>query len=136
MRRMVLVLMAALAFTTAASDGALAQRRPAPRDDDSDDKLPPSVPPPVPTLAPTRGIAGPRLQPGAVVCRTELDLQNRAEVNRRRVDNVPDAGNPLENCHLITSERAVEIVEKRGLGRTEVKLKPTGEVGWTDAFVK
>ncbi len=127
----VLVLMCSLAVT----DGALAQRRSTPRDE-ADDKLPPSVPPPVSTLPPTRGISGPKLQPGAVVCRTELDLERRGEVNRRRIDNVPDPGNPLENCRMMTQERGVEVVEKHGLGRTEVKLKPTGEVGWTDTFLR
>ena len=118
-----------------ALDGALAQRRAAPKDD-NDDKLPPSVPPPVPTLAPTRGISGPRLEPGAVLCRTEDDLQRRAVVNARRVEGDADPGNPLENCKLLNQEAGVEVVDKHGLGRTEVKLKPTGETGWTDAYVR
>ncbi len=133
MRRIVVFALAsACALVTA--DGAMAQRRAAPRDDE--DKLPASVPPPVSTLAPIRGIQGPRLEPGAVLCQSEGDLQHRSEVNRRRTENVMDAGNPLENCHVLTTVRAVEVVEKRGLGRTEVKLKPGGETGWTDAFLR
>ena len=115
--------------------GAWAQRRAAPRDD-NDDKLPPSVPPPIPTLPPTRGISGPRLEPGAVLCRTEGDLQRRAQVNARRVEGDVDAGNPLENCELLNQERGVEVVDKHGMGRTEVKLKPSGETGWTDAYLR
>ena len=134
MRRM-MVAMLALACALAVPDGTLAQRRSTARDE-ADDKLPPSVAPPVSTLAPTRGISGPRLQPGAVICRSELDLQHRAEVNRRRIDNVPDPGNPLENCRTMTQERGVEVVEKHGLGRTLVKVKPTGEEGWTDTFLR
>ena len=135
-----------LAFATAAvifgqvfGGVAMAQRStPAPqsRIDESDGKLPPSVPPPVSTLAPIRGISGPRIEPGAVVCRTEEDLQHRAEVSQRREDGVADAGNPLEGCHLIAQERGVEIVDRHGLGRTEVKVKQTGETGWTDAYLR
>lgn len=138
MRRLAIMVVAVLACH-AFADGAAAQRRSsaAPRAGtaNSDDNLPPSVPPPVSTLSPTRGIAGPRLQPGAVLCRDEADLQHRAEVNRRQADGQSDAGNPMENCKLVNQERGVEIVARRGLGRTEVKVKPTGETGWTDAYL-
>ncbi len=132
MRRTVLVAIAVVC-ALASADGARAQRR---QHDDTDDKLPPSVPPALSTLPPTRGISGPRLEPGAVLCRSELDLQHRAEVNRRSADNVPDPGNPLENCHLLSRASGVEVVDKHGLGRTEVKVKPSGELGWTDAYVR
>ena len=132
MRRTVLAAVA-VACALASADAALAQRR---QRDDTEDKLPPSVPPAVSTLPPTRGISGPRLEPGAVLCRSETDLEHRAEVNRRRVDNVPDAGNPLENCHLLNRTSGVEVVDKHGLGRTEVKVKPSGELAWTDAYVR
>jgi hypothetical protein len=140
MRRMV-VTIAALVCTLAATDVAMAQNSrsseaPRSRIDNSDDKLPPSVPPPISTLPPTRGISGPRLEPGAVVCQTEEDLQHRAIVSQRRADGVMDAGNPLEGCHLLAQQRGVEIVDRHGLGRTEVKVKPTGETGWTDAFIR
>ena len=114
--------------------GAMAQSRG--RGRESDDNLPPSVPPKVSTLAPVRGISGPRLEPGAVLCTSEQDLQHRGEVNRRIVDGVPDPGDPLSGCRLINQERGVEVVNRAGLGRIQVKVKPTGEVGWTDAFVR
>ena len=139
MRRMALTI-AAMVCTLAVMDGAMAQssrstEAPRSRIDNSDDKLPPSVPPRVSTLPPMRGISGPRLEPGAVVCRSEEDLQHRAVVSQRRADGVPDAGNPLEGCHLLDQQRGVDIVDRHGLGRTEVKVKPTGETGWTDAFI-
>ena len=141
MRRGVLATAAVVCALVVGGD-AMAQQgprsSPAPRSriDDSEDKLPPSVPPPVSTLSPTRGISGPRLEPGAVVCRTEEDLHHRAEVARRAADGVPDAGNPLEGCKLLPQARGVEVVERHGLGTTEVKVKPTGETGWTDAYVR
>ena len=139
MRWSILALVAAILATGAS--GASAQGRgrssAAPRSAIGNaDDLPPSTPPAVSTLAPNRGITGPRLQPGAVLCRTETDLQRRTDVVRRRIDNEPDAGNPLENCHFIAQEIGVEIVASHGLGRTQIKVKPTGEIGWTDAYVK
>ncbi len=141
---------AALALTMSAgvaqavlSPEAMAQQRSrgsaAPRSGSSDsdeDKLPPSVPPPVPTLAPARGIQGPRIEPGAVLCKTDADLRHRAEVNRRRVEGVADAGDPLANCRLVTQVRGVEVISRVGLGLVEVRLKPSGEVGWTDVYVR
>ena len=119
--------------------GALAQSRsrPAPRTHDSEqDALPPSVPPPVSTLSPTRGISGPRLEPGAVLCGSQEDLQHRAEVNRLRVDGAPDAGDPLTGCRLLNQERGVEVLSRPSMGIVEVKVKPSGEVAWTDAYLR
>ena len=100
------------------------------------DELPPSVPPPVSTLPPSRGISGPKLQPGAVLCGTEDYLQHRVEVDRRRAEGLPDAGNPLAGCRIMGQEAAVEVLERHGLSRVEVRLKTGGEVGWTDAYVR
>ena len=100
------------------------------------DELPPSVPPPVSTLPPSRGISGPKLQPGAVLCGTEDYLQHRVEVARRRAEGLPDAGNPLAGCRIMGQEAAVEVLERHGLSRVEVRRKTGGEVGWTDAYVR
>ena len=134
MSRVTLVV-AALACASMAASAAMAQSRGrgGSRDEDT---LPPSVPPKVSTLTPTRGISGPRLEPGAVICNTEQDLQHRGEVNRRIADGVPDPGDPLSGCRLVSQERGVDIVSRPGPGRLQVKVKPSGEVGWTDAFIR
>jgi hypothetical protein len=100
-----------------------------------DDALPPNQPPPVSTIAPQRGIAGPRLEPGAVLCRTEEDLARRAEITRRISDGVNDAGDPMVGCTLITQQRGVDILARHGLGRVQVKVKPAGQIGWTDVYL-
>ena len=112
--------------------GASAQSRSNSRDEDT---LPPSVPPPISTLPPTRGIAGRHLEPGAVLCGTEEDLQARAEVQRRRSDGEADPGDPLAGCRILNQERGVDVLARHGLGRAEVKVKPSGEVGWTDSYM-
>ncbi len=134
------LMVVALACGMTAATGAIAQSRgrtgEAPRSGTGeDDGLPPSVPPKVSTLSPTRGIAGPRLQPGAVLCSTEQDLQHRGEIGRRIADGEADPGNPLSGCRLLNQERGVEVLSRHGLGRVQVKMKPSGEVGWTDAYL-
>ncbi len=136
MRRVTLVVAALACATMAASDAGAQSRGRGGRGGGDEDTLPPSVPPRVSTLTPTRGIAGPRLEPGAVICTTEGDLQHRGEVNRRIADGVADPGDPLSGCRLINQERGVDIVSRQGPGRLQVKLKPSGEVGWTDAFIR
>ena len=128
----VTLMVAALACGSMAAGGAMAQSR----GRASEEALPPSVPPKVSTLAPVRGISGPRLEPGAVLCNTEGDLQRRGEVNRRIADGVPDPGDPLSGCRLLNQERGIEVVSRAGMGRLQVKLKPGGELGWTDAFIR
>ena len=101
----------------------------------TDDDIHPNVPPPVSSLPPTRGISGMRLDPGAVLCRSEADLQHRAEVTQRISEGVPDAGEPLVGCRLINQARGVDLLQRAGLGHEQVRLKPGGEVGWTDAYL-
>ncbi|WP_158744688.1 hypothetical protein [Acidisphaera sp. L21] len=121
-----------LACGALVATGAQAQRRG--RGSTPEDALPPSVPPAVSTLAPTRGIAGPRLQVGAVICASEQDLQNRAVVSRKISDGATDAGDPMAGCRMLNQERGVDILARHGLGRTQVKIKPSGEAGWTDSY--
>ena len=130
MRRVVLILLT-LACMLPASE-ILAQSRGGRGEEDT---LPPSVPPPISSLPPSRGIAGRRLEPGAVLCGSEEDLQQRGVVNRRRLDGEVDAGDPLAGCRILNQTRGVDVVARHGFGRVEVKLKPSGEVGWTDAYL-
>jgi hypothetical protein len=134
---MALTMMALLCAVAMGGEASaqLRGRNNAPNSGGTSDDLPPSVPPPLSTLPPRRGVAGPKLSPGAVVCRSEFDLEQRAAVNSRRLQGDLDAGNPLENCQMITQDRGVEIVARHGMGKTEVKLKPSGEVGWTDSYM-
>jgi hypothetical protein len=72
--------------------------------------------------------AWPRLDPGAVFCATEDDLARHAAQMRGE-----EAG-PFD-CRLVTQPTAIQIVERAGLGRTEVKLTARGSTGWTDAWL-
>ena len=131
---------AALAACLSATGVAHAQSNrsvPAPRSNIPLDEDPqPNVPPRLSTLPPTRGISGLRLEPGAVLCQSEADLQHRNEVSRRIADGEADAGTPLAGCRILAQERGVEVLARSGLSRSEVRLKPSGEVGWTDAYLR
>src|SRR4051812_7675412 len=76
-------------------------------------------------------LAWPRLDAGAVLCRSEDDLSRLA---RRR------SGQPVDgpvDCQVIRVATPITIVQRKTPGQTEVK--PTGgqpwDDGWTDAWL-
>jgi hypothetical protein len=76
-----------------------------------------------------RADAWPRLDPGAVLCKTEDDLQ-RLAASRRGEQVAPP------NCQMIRAPTAIQIERRAGLGRTQVTLTDQGGVeGWTDAWL-
>jgi hypothetical protein len=77
-------------------------------------------------------LAWPRLDPGAVLCRTQEDLERLGA--RRRGETVDG---PID-CQIIRAATAVSIVQRNGQGRAEVKLSdPAADAasGWTDAWL-
>lgn len=75
----------------------------------------------------------PRLDPGAVVCQTEDDLDRHAANTVARV-----SGGEMQtaNCRVIGQTVGIKIVNREGPGRTQVQLTaPGGETGWTDAWL-
>lgn len=73
-------------------------------------------------------LAWPRLDPGAVVCRTAADLQRRAAAMRGQPTGPAD-------CRLINRPTAISIVSRQGPGQTEVTINSTGETAWTDEWL-
>lgn len=75
-------------------------------------------------------LAWPRLDAGAVLCRTETDLDRLAA--RRR-------GEPVDGsieCQIIRKATPISISQRKGPGKTEVKAAdPTVASGWTDAWL-
>ncbi len=72
--------------------------------------------------------AWPRLDPGAVLCRSEDDLQRRAALMRGEQAGPAD-------CRRILQPTAIQIVHRDGPGSTEVKVSNRDETGWTDAWL-
>jgi hypothetical protein len=72
--------------------------------------------------------AWPRLDTGAVVCRTQGDLQRHAAAMRGQPTGPAD-------CHLINRTTAISIVAREGPGQTEVSITSTGETAWTDVWL-
>jgi hypothetical protein len=71
----------------------------------------------------------PRLDPGAVICKTQGDLLRLAESRRGVPGERP-------NCQLIQTPTAIAIVKRAGPGQTEVTLTDQNSVdGWTDAYL-
>ena len=73
--------------------------------------------------------AWPRLDPGAVLCKTAADLQRLAASRRGEQGARP-------NCQLIQKPTAIAIVRRVTPGQTEVALtNQDGLGGWTDAWL-
>lgn len=87
------------------------------------------APPPAPRTAPT---VWPRLDPGAILCRTADDLDRHAA---NTVARVSGTSTMPADCHLIAQPTGIQIVSREGLGRTQVKVTGSGENGWTNAWL-
>jgi hypothetical protein len=87
-------------------------------------------PPPPPRGQPT---VWPRLDPGAVLCRTEYDLDRHSANMTARVSG----GDTVSaDCRIIGQPTGIQIIGRLGLGRTEVRLNtPDAATGWTDAWL-
>ena len=89
------------------------------------------APAPPPPRAPTA--VWPRLDPGAVFCKTEDDLDRHAA---NMVARVSGGEQQTADCHAIDRTTGIQIVDREGPGRTEVKLDGSdGETGWTDVWL-
>ncbi len=74
--------------------------------------------------------AWPRLDPGAALCRSSADL-TRLAANRAHTEG----GGPAD-CQIIRVATAVQVVQREGPGRTQVRLTDQPSVaGWTDVWL-
>jgi hypothetical protein len=86
--------------------------------------------PPPPRALPT---VWPRLDPGAVLCRTLDDLDRYAANMTARVSG---GDTQAADCQIIGRPTGIQILSRQGLGRTQVKMSGAGDVsGWTDAWL-
>jgi hypothetical protein len=77
----------------------------------------------------------PRLDTGAVLCRSAEDLQRRSSLIRAQLDGGPPAPASTAACPLVRTPTPIEVVARRGLGQTQVRVKADGTLGWTDAYL-
>jgi hypothetical protein len=86
--------------------------------------------PAAPTIpdVPAPPSAWPRLDPGAVLCRSEDDLARRAAIMRGEPEGPAD-------CRPISQPTAIQIVHRAGPGRTEVQITGHTDTSWTDAWL-
>ncbi len=74
--------------------------------------------------------AWPRLDPGSALCRTAEDL-TRLTANRTHT-----AGGGPADCQIVHVATAVDVVQRQGAGRTQIRLTERPAVlGWTDVWL-
>ena len=70
----------------------------------------------------------PRLDRGAVLCRTEADLLRLAASRRGEPSTAPQ-------CQIIRAPTPIQITRRAGPGRTQVSVTEQNQEGWTDAWL-
>jgi hypothetical protein len=86
---------------------------------------------PAPPPLPPEPVVWPRLDPGAILCRTRGALTD--EQNRLRDD---DSAGLASGCRIVQDVTAIKILERHGPGQTQVALTDHGdETGWTNTFL-
>ena len=80
-----------------------------------------TAPPPPPARAPPS--VWPRLDPGAVLCRTADDLDRHASNMTARVSG---SATQSTDCRIIARPTGIQILSRQGPGRTQVKLSDRG----------
>ena len=86
--------------------------------------------PPPPRAQPT---VWPRLDPGAVLCRTADDLDRHAANMTARASG---GDSQAADCQIIAQPTGIQILSRQGLGRTEVKPSTSDNmIGWTDVWL-
>jgi hypothetical protein len=111
------------------------------RRDASPKPLPDASPRPKPSLSTDVKLPWPRLDPGAVLCRTADDLAQHTSAMQIRAAGGVGGALARPDCRIVTSPTPVDIVTREGPGRTEVRLRrktanaAAGETGWTDVWL-
>jgi len=76
----------------------------------------------------------PRLDAGALLCRTEADLQQHQAAVAARLTG--SAAPEPPGCQIMHAMTAVSVVERHEPARTEVRLPgPPEQLGWTDVAI-
>lgn len=93
-----------------------------------------AVPREAPADIPVVQEAWPRLDPGAIFCRSQADLDQHLAAVAEGLSGGSAAAKP-SGCTLVQKRTPIQVIDRNGPGRTEVRVTAGGETGWTDAFL-
>ncbi len=78
----------------------------------------------------------PRLDPGAVFCRTAEDFRQHLAFVSARLDGNRSGYAEAAGCRVIRAPTPVAVLAREAPGRTQIQISgAAGETGWTDAFL-
>jgi hypothetical protein len=86
-----------------------------------------------PTPLPAVPEIWPRLENGALVCKSRDDLV-RYQTQIADSGNAATAG-PGPACHTIQKQTGIQILDHDGLSRTEIVTTDDKETGWTNSYL-
>ncbi len=73
-----------------------------------------------------------RLEAGALLCKTEADLQQHVAAVAARLNGTE--ASESGGCRLVQTMTPVSVVDRHGPGRTQVKVG--NQLGWTDTMIR
>jgi hypothetical protein len=76
----------------------------------------------------------PRLDPGAVFCNSADDLQQHAMAINAALDG-KERALMTPGCSMLQVRTPVDVLDRSTLGRTQVRVRATGDIGWTDVWL-
>jgi hypothetical protein len=86
---------------------------------------------PAPLPLPVLKAPWPRLDAGAILCKSREDLV----AYQKRQAGAPASG-PAPDCHIIQQLTPVQILDRQGLASTHVALTDASkQTGWTDVYI-
>jgi hypothetical protein len=89
---------------------------------------------PAPTAAPTLPEIWPRLEDGALICKSRDDLV-RYQTQIGNAARAATAG-PAPDCHTIRKQTGIQILDHDGPSRTQiVTTDESKETGWTNSYL-
>jgi hypothetical protein len=89
---------------------------------------------PAPTAAPAVPEKWPRLEDGALICKSRDDLV-RYQTQIANAANATTAG-PAPDCHTIRKQTGIQILDHDGPSRTQiVTTDESKETGWTNSYL-
>jgi hypothetical protein len=77
----------------------------------------------------------PRLDPGAIICRTRDDLEEQARALEERASGQPVSLLGSPDCRVVTTVTGIEVVTRLTPSETEVRVKGDPKTSWTNTWL-
>ncbi|MEJ1977787.1 MAG: hypothetical protein WDN49_18445 [Acetobacteraceae bacterium] len=68
-------------------------------------------------------------------CKSAEDLQQRALAISAAIQGQNGGARMTPGCTMLQARTPVDVLDRSNFGRTQVRVRATGETGWTDVWL-